>query len=39
MCVDWQGPRPANRTVPDDTVRAQHKAMVHSFFPLFGSVS
>jgi hypothetical protein len=30
VCVDRQGPPPANRTVPDDTVRAQHKAMVHS---------
>ncbi|MFD4977343.1 hypothetical protein [Streptomyces sp. NPDC058424] len=25
-----QGPRPANQTVPDDTVHRQHKAMVHS---------
>ncbi|WP_437097431.1 hypothetical protein [Streptomyces sp. enrichment culture] len=25
-----QRPRPANRTVPDDTVRTQHKVMVHS---------
>ncbi|MEV5432775.1 ATP-binding protein [Streptomyces sp. NPDC052701] len=30
VCVERQRPRPANRTVPDDTVRAQHKAMVHS---------
>uniref|UniRef100_UPI002F918BD8 ATP-binding protein n=1 Tax=Streptomyces sp. NBC_01562 TaxID=2975879 RepID=UPI002F918BD8 len=30
VCVERQGPRPANRTVPDDTVLAQHKAMVHS---------
>ncbi|MET9175844.1 ATP-binding protein [Streptomyces misionensis] len=30
VCVARQGPRPANRTVPEDTVRAQHKAMVHS---------
>ncbi|WOT40674.1 ATP-binding protein [Streptomyces coeruleorubidus] len=30
VCVERQGPRPANRTVPADTVRAQHKAMVHS---------
>ncbi|MFE4019307.1 AAA family ATPase [Streptomyces sp. NPDC059101] len=29
VCVERQGPRPANRTVPDDTVRAQHRAMVH----------
>ncbi|MCX4784476.1 ATP-binding protein [Streptomyces sp. NBC_01264] len=30
VCVERQGPRPANRTVPDDTVRAQHTAMVRS---------
>ncbi|MFE8950094.1 AAA family ATPase [Streptomyces sp. NPDC007856] len=30
VCVARQRPRPANRTVPEDTVRAQHKAMVHS---------
>lgn len=30
VCVERQDPRPANRTVPADTVRAQHKAMVHS---------
>ncbi|MDT6988078.1 AAA family ATPase [Streptomyces lusitanus] len=30
VCVARQGPRPANRTVPEDTVRAQYKAMVHS---------
>ncbi|WP_331752136.1 ATP-binding protein [Streptomyces sp. NBC_00829] len=30
VCVERQGPRPANRTVPDDTVHRQHKAMVHS---------
>ncbi|MCP8706275.1 ATP-binding protein [Streptomyces sp. AC04842] len=30
VCVARQGLRPANRTVPEDTVRAQHKAMVHS---------
>jgi predicted kinase len=30
VCVARQGPRPANRTVPEDTVRAQHQAMVHS---------
>ncbi|MGW7260789.1 AAA family ATPase [Streptomyces sp. NPDC054834] len=30
VCVERQGPRPANRTVPHDTVLAQHKAMVHS---------
>ncbi|WP_434600225.1 AAA family ATPase [Streptomyces sp. A5-4] len=29
VCVERQGPRPANRTVPDDVVRAQHKAMAH----------
>ncbi|MDQ1033079.1 hypothetical protein QF035_010661 [Streptomyces umbrinus] len=28
--MERQGPRPANRTVPDDRVLAQHKAMVHS---------
>ncbi|WP_030807332.1 ATP-binding protein [Streptomyces sp. NRRL S-337] len=30
VCVERQRPRPADRTVPDDTVRRQHKAMVHS---------
>ncbi|WP_331725505.1 ATP-binding protein (plasmid) [Streptomyces sp. NBC_01102] len=30
VCVERQGPRPANRTVPNDTVHQQHKAMVHS---------
>ncbi|MFF4534100.1 AAA family ATPase [Streptomyces sp. NPDC001407] len=30
VCVDRQRSRPANRTVPDDVVRVQHKAMVHS---------
>ncbi|MFG2417129.1 hypothetical protein [Streptomyces goshikiensis] len=30
VCMERQGPRPANRTVPDDTVLAQHKAMVRS---------
>ncbi|MGW6883164.1 AAA family ATPase [Streptomyces goshikiensis] len=30
VCVERQGPRPVNRTVPDDTVRAQHTAMVRS---------
>ncbi|MFJ6053641.1 AAA family ATPase [Streptomyces sp. NPDC092307] len=30
VCVERQAPRPANRTVPDDTVRAQHTAMVRS---------
>ncbi|MGW7369978.1 AAA family ATPase [Streptomyces sp. NPDC054841] len=30
VCVERQSPRPANRTVPDDTVHRQHKAMVHS---------
>ncbi|MFJ7209512.1 AAA family ATPase [Streptomyces sp. NPDC098789] len=30
VCVERQGPRPANRTVPDNTVRAQHQAMVRS---------
>ncbi|WP_328786075.1 ATP-binding protein (plasmid) [Streptomyces canus] len=29
-CVERQAPRPANRTVPDDTVRTQHKQMVHA---------
>lgn len=30
VCIDRQRPRPANRTVPDDVVLAQHKAMVHA---------
>ncbi|MFJ3860373.1 hypothetical protein ACIPRL_29575 [Streptomyces sp. NPDC090085] len=30
VCVERQSPRPANRTVPDDTVRAQYTAMVRS---------
>jgi predicted kinase len=30
VCVERQRPRPANRTVPADTVLTQHKAMVHS---------
>ncbi|WP_310727913.1 ATP-binding protein [Streptomyces sp. N2A] len=30
VCTERQRPRPANRTVPDDTVHRQHKAMVHS---------
>ncbi|MBT2511480.1 AAA family ATPase [Streptomyces sp. ISL-98] len=30
VCVERQGRRPANRSVPEDTVRSQHKAMVHS---------
>jgi hypothetical protein len=30
VCVERQGPRPANRAVPADTVRTQHKAMVQS---------
>ncbi|MEG9551385.1 ATP-binding protein [Streptomyces baarnensis] len=30
VCVERQRPRPANRTVPNDTVHQQHKAMVHS---------
>ena len=30
VCVERQGPRPANRAVPDDTVHRQHKAMVHA---------
>ncbi|TLS45724.1 ATP/GTP-binding protein [Streptomyces montanus] len=30
VCIARQGSRPDNRTVPDDTIRAQHKAMVHS---------
>ncbi|MYY03217.1 MULTISPECIES: ATP-binding protein [unclassified Streptomyces] len=30
VCILRQSPRPANRTVPDDTVHRQHKAMVHS---------
>ncbi|MEE1943048.1 ATP-binding protein [Streptomyces sp. TRM 70361] len=34
VCIERQGPRPANRTVPEDTVRRQHKAMVHSHSAL-----
>ncbi|MEV5982847.1 ATP-binding protein [Streptomyces sp. NPDC052114] len=30
VCLERQGPRPANRRVPEDTVRAQHQAMVRS---------
>ncbi|GAB2606851.1 ATP-binding protein [Streptomyces capparidis] len=30
VCVARQGPRPANRAVPQDTVRRQYKAMLHS---------
>ncbi|MGV9342879.1 AAA family ATPase [Streptomyces sp. NPDC003688] len=30
LCVERQRPRPVNRSVPEDTVRAQHKAMVRS---------
>ncbi|MFJ5680290.1 AAA family ATPase [Streptomyces sp. NPDC093097] len=30
VCVERQRPRPANRTVPDGTVRDQHQAMVRS---------
>ncbi|AEY94241.1 putative ATP/GTP-binding protein (plasmid) [Streptomyces hygroscopicus subsp. jinggangensis 5008] len=30
VCLERQGPRPDNRRVPEDTVRAQHQAMVHS---------
>ncbi|MFF8919138.1 AAA family ATPase [Streptomyces sp. NPDC015032] len=29
-CLERQGPRPVNRRVPEDVVRAQHQAMVHS---------
>lgn len=36
VCVDRQGPRPDTRTVPDDTVLAQHKAMVYSHPNLEG---
>ncbi|MFI1502640.1 AAA family ATPase [Streptomyces platensis] len=34
VCIDRQKPRPANRAVPEDTVRAQHKAMVASHASL-----
>ncbi|MHB6912816.1 AAA family ATPase [Streptomyces sp. DB-54] len=34
VCVKRQGPRPANRTVPNDTVLAQHRAMVHAHASL-----
>ncbi|MFH7340659.1 AAA family ATPase [Streptomyces sp. KHY 26] len=30
VCLERQGPRPANRRVPADTVRSQHQAMVAS---------
>ncbi|MEU1010958.1 AAA family ATPase [Streptomyces sp. NPDC005890] len=30
VCLDWQNPRPDNRRVPEDVVRAQHQAVVHS---------
>ncbi|MFJ8405732.1 AAA family ATPase [Streptomyces microflavus] len=30
VCIDRQGPRPANRTVPEDVVAQQHRAMVDS---------
>ncbi|MGW7594403.1 AAA family ATPase [Streptomyces rubiginosohelvolus] len=36
VCLARQVPRPANRTVPDDTVRAQHKARIHSHQSLHG---
>ncbi|MEU2855549.1 ATP-binding protein [Streptomyces syringium] len=30
VCLERQGPRPDNRRVPEDIVRSQHQAMVHS---------
>ncbi|MFC8834875.1 AAA family ATPase [Streptomyces griseoincarnatus] len=30
VCLERQGPRSDNRRVPEDVVRAQHQAMVHS---------
>lgn len=30
VCLERQGPRPANRRVPEDVVRAQHQAMTYS---------
>ncbi|MEV5921914.1 ATP-binding protein [Streptomyces pseudogriseolus] len=30
VCIERQGPRPANRTVPEDVVVKQHQAMVAS---------
>ncbi|WP_055633036.1 ATP-binding protein [Streptomyces griseoruber] len=30
VCIERQQGRPANRSVPEDTVTAQHQAMVHS---------
>ncbi|RPK23566.1 hypothetical protein EES37_38065 [Streptomyces sp. ADI91-18] len=30
VCLQRQSPRPDNRRVPEDVVRAQHQAMVHS---------
>ncbi|MER8226038.1 ATP-binding protein [Streptomyces sp. NPDC094143] len=36
VCLERQRPRPDNRRVPDDVVRAQHQAMVHSHQRLAG---
>lgn len=30
LCLERQSPRPDNRRVPEDVVRSQHQAMVHS---------
>jgi predicted kinase len=30
VCLERQGPRPDSRRVPEDVVRSQHQAMVHS---------
>ncbi|MEW2577757.1 ATP-binding protein [Streptomyces syringium] len=30
VCLERQGPRPDNRRVPEDIVRSQHQAVVHS---------
>ncbi|MFI5905451.1 AAA family ATPase [Streptomyces cyaneofuscatus] len=42
VCIERQGPRPANRTVPEDVVAHQHRAMVASHRTLkaegFGEV-
>ncbi|MFJ3213817.1 AAA family ATPase [Streptomyces flaveolus] len=36
LCLKRQGSRPDNRRVPEDVVRAQHQAMVHSHQSLAG---
>ncbi|MCF3132468.1 ATP-binding protein [Streptomyces olivochromogenes] len=34
VCIKRQQTRPANRRVPEDTITAQHRAMVHSYSNL-----